>query len=373
MEPSMETIQVDVLPGVDALLSSVDSWNDLWDRSQVLTPIARAEPTAAWVQAFAHDQRYETLVVRRGKRWLAALPLVATPWGRLVQAAGLPRNPWIEAGDLLVDPTCDLSRVLGDLAGRLATMDWPVYRFAFVRPQSVTWQALTAAMMNAGMAVDCRPMYPVAIFRTPHPSESPLPPISRNLKKKLRRAEHELQQLGTVQLTWHVPSNVPQKQSLLSRALAIEHGGWKGRQGTSVLTQPGLSHYLQRLTDYLVADRMVAFAFLELDEQPIAFEMLWRAKNALHSYKVGYDERYRAQQPGNLLIYWILRDLALHQRAELYDAVGPATDGIRRFGGQTELVARVTAAPRRLLGRALVEIYRSCWPPVTTGEYSALP
>ena len=90
----------------------------------------------------------------------------------------------------------------------------------------------------------------------------------------------------------------------------------------------------------------MAYAWLRLDGQPIAFELLWWDKRTVHCFKVGYNEQLSREQPGNILLWNVLRHLTEQTDVEAYDCIGPTTPGLARWPGVTRPVLRVTTAPR---------------------------
>ncbi len=78
-------------------------------------PTSRAALVAQWLEPLAARKPLATLVVRQPGRMVAALPLCVAgrgPWtfGRL------PGNAWTPAGELLLDPHCDVPAVCDRLA-----------------------------------------------------------------------------------------------------------------------------------------------------------------------------------------------------------------------------------------------------------------
>jgi hypothetical protein len=177
-----------------------------------------------------------------------------------------------------------------------------------------------------------------------------------------------LNEQGEVRLNRQVPGSTDEADPWLQRALRIEDSGWKGHQGTSMLRSPGIADYLRRLVGILAPRREIEFAFLELNGEPIAFEILLHAKGVLHSYKVGYDERFQWYDPGHLLMHELLRDTCLTRRSTGYDCLGPSNIGLQRWRGTSYSVGQLVIAPPRWLAQALMYTYRKCRPRGVPGD-----
>ena len=107
----MGRLELRVLSSVDELRANAGPWDDLWLRSDVKIPVARAEALALWLDHFAPGSRFVGLTVFDDDRMVAALPLYANsrlPLSRL----RLPGNFWSAAGDLLLDSSIDSATAL---------------------------------------------------------------------------------------------------------------------------------------------------------------------------------------------------------------------------------------------------------------------
>jgi CelD/BcsL family acetyltransferase involved in cellulose biosynthesis len=333
-------------------------WNDLWQRSEVTSPTVRAESLQNWLQSFAPGAEFRAVVVEQQDQFAAALPLIKRRWARLVSAGSLPANAWSSTGDLLLDPRADVPTVLASLASALDRLGWPLFRLSLVRSEAAAWRQLRHTLLEAGWGVECRPSFDVTFIPIAETWESYRQSWSKNHRHRIGGRLRRLNEQGEVRLNRLVPASLAEAQPLLERAMRIEDGGWKGREGTSMLRSPGIADYLQRLAALLVPRKELEFAFLELDGEAIAFEILFHAKGVLHSYKVGYDERYQWYDPGHLLMHELLCEAWRTRRCTGYDCFGPNTVGLRRWRGTTYQVSQLVFAPSRWLGRALLYTYR---------------
>jgi CelD/BcsL family acetyltransferase involved in cellulose biosynthesis len=333
-------------------------WNDLWQRSEVTSPIVRAEPLRNWLECFAPGQKVRVIVVEEQDRLMAALPLIGQRWARWIPTGGLPSNEWSAAGDLLLDPSCDADSALHLVARALQQLPWPLYRLPFVRHESPAWQKFRDVLQDTKLGVECRASYDVTYIPAPTDWEAFKRTWSKNHRHRLGGRYRRLKEQGDLRLNRVVPTTLAEALTPLEQAMAIEDGGWKGEAGTSMRKSPGIARYLERLTALLVPRGELEFAFLELNGQPIAFEMLLHAKGVLHSYKVGYDEQYGTYDPGHLLMQEILQEVAHTQRCIGYDCFGPNTVGLRRWRGAIYHVGQLVITPSSLLGRTLMLAYR---------------
>jgi CelD/BcsL family acetyltransferase involved in cellulose biosynthesis len=367
----MGTLQLHILNSIQDVEAIADSWNDLWQLSDVSVPTARTEFIKLWLDDFAPRNRFRALIVEDGNRLIAALPIVERRWAGVIQAGGLPRNEWSGAGDLLVDPAADVYGAMALIVQALAQLPWPVLRFTHVRWDSFSWQSFVQTLRNVGIGVECRPSHEVKLIPVAKSWEDYQQQFSKNHRQRLKRLLKRSAEEGTVRLVRHVPENWAEAEPLLHKALEIEDSGWKGRAKTSLLGAPNIAKHVLNLSQCMLADRELEIAFLELQERPISFQILWNSKGVLHAYKGSYDERYRHLSPGHLLIYELLRELCESQRCRAYDCYGPNTPAINHWSGRTYRTCQITVAPRNWLGRAMLFTYRHCRrPPADWNELS---
>ncbi len=112
------------LKSIDDLRSAAPAWDDLWWRSDVALPTARAELLAQWLECFARRSDFHAFAVEEDGRWVAALPLISRRLAGLLPAGTLPCNPWSPCGELLLDPAADTAAALDAILAAAADASW---------------------------------------------------------------------------------------------------------------------------------------------------------------------------------------------------------------------------------------------------------
>jgi CelD/BcsL family acetyltransferase involved in cellulose biosynthesis len=340
--------RVEIYDSLDEVDALQDGWEDLWWRSDVTVPTVRVEFLKNWLASFAPGMPLRLIVVRQGERWMAAIPLVKRHWGRVVPMGTLPTNEWSGAGGMLLDREIDAESLAG-VAAALHEIGWPVIRLPLMRTDSPALLSLRQALFDGGIAVECRPSYEVTYIETPGDWDAYQKTWSKNLRHRIGKCLRRLKEQGNVRLNRMVPASFDEALVPLERALRIEDSGWKGRAGTSLLKAPGAADYLRRVAELLIPRRELEIAFLELDERPIAFEILIHAKDVLHSYKVGYDEQYQSFDPGHLLMQELL-----HEAASTQTVLGLRLLRPEQCGAQALARSHVRAGPADRLSAEMV-------------------
>lgn len=356
-------MQVTQIESIKELRSVAAQWDDLWSRAEVTRPTLRAELVAQWLEHFAPHSRFRAVIVEEGGRFVAALPLVGTKLGPLLEAGGLPNNEWSPSGDLLLDPDADVAIALDRLVGHLNRLSWKLLWLEGAEIAAPRWQALLAALDRAELAADYREMFRVGVVTLDENWEKFQARQSRNLRRNMKRHTRDLENKGELQFRFETPSP-EQAAALLQRGFQVEDRSWKNAEGTSVLQTDGMAEFYSRQAEALAETAELAIAILEHNGRPISFEYSWLAKETYHSFKVGYDAEFGSASPGQLLLYRLLERFHNDGHVRKIDFLGPLTEATRRFATDTYSEGRLVIAPRRLLSRALLSSYKHIWPQV---------
>lgn len=347
-----------------SLLDAGSAWGDLWQRSEVSSPAARAELIAHWLQKFAPHQRLQCLAVEDQGQLIAALPLVQRRLGRCIRVGSLPQNEWSPGGDLLLDSGADVDRTLDLLVHGLQQSIWPMLWFDTVDLDSARYQALFAAFRRANIDFDVHPRHQVGRVKTNGQWQDYQNTRSKNFRKKLSRAHKRAEHDGAVTMDTREEFLPGEPKELLHRAFEIENRSWKGRSRTSVLQTPGMFEFYARQAQVLAERDYLRLTFLKHNDREMAFEYGMFAKGVYHSFKVGYDDQFASYSPGRLLLYLILERMFSREDMHAADFMGPITPSMSSFVTSTYGLGRVAIAPRASLGRLLLNVYKFCWPTV---------
>jgi hypothetical protein len=346
------------LQSLDELSSIAAAWDELWWRSEGLFPTARATTVAQCAAQFAQRERVCSLVVSRGDRLLAALPLVGARVKRVLPVGGLAGNAWTPAGDLLVDPDCDVPAVLDTLVSGMAGLPWPLVWLEAAMMDSARWIALYEALGRAGLMSFVQERFAVGRCGIDRHWENYQRGRSRNLRRAMRRATRAADQFGEIGFELHTPSATDKVNRLLRRGFEVEDSGWKGAAGSSVLCNPGMFDFFAHQAQQLAAWGQLAVALLTINGEAIAFEYALAAKGTYAPVKVGYDPRFSEVKPGQLLRWHLLRTLHTEGRWSGVDFVGPISQATARWSTTTYRLCRMVIAPPRFSSRLLLAGYR---------------
>lgn len=312
--------------GTSRLLEHREAWDDLWQRSAVTVPTARAESVASYAQTFSSADSLQSIVVREDSAIIAAVPLVPHRRAGFLHCLGLPHNDWTTGAAPLVDRrlieqprrasevATELAHTLRNGPQRAVFLDGLHHHLSF-------WKMVGIRLQQLGGYAQWEARASIAVLPIERFHSDPFSHLSKNARKKLRRAARQLARQGSVSLRVLTPSSMnTHERRWLDQALEIEHHK-SDRPGWTSIISAGLRDFFHQQA--AIASRRGEFllSFLELDRVPIAFEYGWLAKHVYHSLKVGYEPTFRSYSPGHLLMARLGRYLAKRGDVQAVDCL----------------------------------------------------
>jgi CelD/BcsL family acetyltransferase involved in cellulose biosynthesis len=334
------------------------AWDELWERSEIALPSARAAMVALWCESFATCQPFRAFVVEHDGRALAALPFVESKWKGL-KIGVLPGNHWSPAGDLLLDPGCDVDRVCASLLAALTLHARPLLWFGGVPATADRWQIFFKALRESRATYARRRHCMINRVEIQDNWDAYFDSRSRNHRHHVRQTANRAQRAGITELVCHDHLAPEEVEPLLKTCFEIEARGWKGQAQSAVFNVPGVWEFYLRQARQLAAWGQLSLSLLTHEARPIAFEYGWRGKGVYFSPKVGYDEAFHQFSPGQLLRYRLLEEFHRGTGPQLVDFLGPSSPATFKWATEQYAIDRVVVATRGPLNRAIVAAYRN--------------
>jgi CelD/BcsL family acetyltransferase involved in cellulose biosynthesis len=346
-------LDVRVVESPRELRSLAAAWDDLWCRSEVRTPSARANLIALWAEHFLPHGRFRAVAVEQAGQLVAALPLVGQRVLRTVAVDALPCNDWAASGDLLLDPNADTDAALETLLMALAGIGRHVFHFERVAFETERWQLWRASLERSGWFHYTLPQHAVGQVEINHDWETYLAARKGRHRQRWRRCARLLEKEGDVCLRVYSEVKDEEADALLQRGFEVEDRSWKGQESTSVLKTPGMLNFYQHEARELAMMGHVELVFLELRDRPIAFCYGWKAKDTRFCIKLGYDEAYAKYGPGQQQILRLLKQVHADPECHVYDFCGQLLPWSEGWSTTQYPVGRLIFGPPRLRSRVL--------------------
>ena len=278
------------------------SWHDL--------AVALGQPTAlpgwqlAWWDRFAPaGGQLRLVVVRDRERLVGVVPAYVEPGRRGAPAHRLLASAVTQRVGLLAEPA-DAPQIMRlavealarsrPAAGVLALdgveeVLWlPSLRAAWPgrRPWVLTYRRMPAPQIEIGDA-----SYDDWFARQ-----------SRNLRKQARRIGHRLDDLGA---RFRVAS-VDGLEHDIDAFLRLHHGRWADRGGSSL--HAGIGAMLRDAGVEMIERGAFRLWLLELDDEPIAAQLMLLAGDSATAWNCGFDARHAKLRPGLLVLLAAIED-----------------------------------------------------------------
>jgi len=339
--------------GVELIEKLADEWRRLCDEAS-REPFYRPEWVAAYVRAFAPDEKVVLITVRSGGVLQAVLPMIE----ERSHYCGIPVTKLRGAANA---HSCrfDLVRSAGP-DGDAATA--AIWRYL---SESPGWDLIEFPYVVEGAALE--PMantarlerFPIGLkesMRTPYvplswiaPADDPiLYHTNPRFRAQVRRKRRQIETGGKLEMR-RVTTADP---ALLQAFYDLEGSGWKGKQGTAIACSEDTRRFYNEIGRYGEQFGYLTLYFLEYDGRPIAAQFGITHGGRYFMPKLAFDENYSQYGPGHLLIHEILRDCVERGLSE-YDFTGPWAEYKAKWTSSTRLHSTITIFRHGFFGEAL--------------------
>lgn len=122
--------------------------------------------------------------------------------------------------------------------------------------------------------------------------------FTRHRAKMIRQLRRRLEEQGKVQ--WKALFGSEIGADNVNRFLELEHMGWKGERGTSLLSKPPHERFFREMAEAFQADGRLFLTELSLDGPAIASTVNLVSGGAGFAFKVGWHPDYSKLSPGVL-------------------------------------------------------------------------
>jgi CelD/BcsL family acetyltransferase involved in cellulose biosynthesis len=290
-----------------AIAPVAEEWEALADRVQGI-PFLRPGWFDAWWRAFGAGQ-LEIVTLRR-ERLLAVLPL----YRRRGMVHSLTNWHTPEFGILAED-----SAARKELVEALLRRRRQPVRLRFLTVSEPDPEDARSAGLAAGHRVLTRSLE--------HPPYVPIDGDwdryvkgrNRRRMSENRRRRRRLGESGRLSVT--LEDGRERIDSLLEEGFRVEASGWKGEQGTAIVSRADTRQFYTDVAHWAAARGWLRLAFLRVDDTAVAFQFLVVADGVASQLKGGYDPAYRKFAPGMLLAESVL-EWAFAEGLESYEFHG---------------------------------------------------
>jgi len=328
---------VEWITDANRLAGLAGSWDTLLGEDS--TPFDRHEWFAAWWDAFGGDDELSLCVAWRDHRLVAVFPLVRRSKRELIGMANV-HTPVFRP--LAIDVTARNSVVVAALGdGRRGLK-------AFGVPSAdPALAALRTHSAGVGMRVMEEAAHVSPIVDTAGDLEEwrkgSKPRWSAPLERFRRKMGRDHKARFT---TIEAPRDLRRE---LDRGLQVEASGWKGTQGTAILSAPETEKFYRRIAGAFHERGELRVSAIELDDKLAAFDLTLLHRNRLYLVKTGFDEGFRKLAPG-LVMRLSVVERCFELGLDAHELLGDDSEWKRKFSTSQRAHTTFRAFPPGALG-----------------------
>ncbi len=254
------------------------------------TPFSRHAWVAHWWRAFAAEAPLRICLLWEDEGLVGAIPLMARS-RRLVAMANV-HTP-------LFAPLARDEQVLTVLAGALMGSRAGEVELSALRSDGEALRHLRRASHEAGRRTIAEPQHVSPLVDMSGTYEQfraeSKPRWGAPLERFRRKMGREYD------ATFSLVESPDDLEGELERGLRVEASGWKGRAGTSVLSQTSIASFYRSVARTYHAAGELKLSAISLNGELVAFDLSLLHHDRLWLLKTGFDESYRRLAPGLVL------------------------------------------------------------------------
>ena len=356
----MSSYSIKILNSVDKLVADAGNWNSLWERSGNILPLVRAEGIAQWMRRFASDAAFRAVMVESDGMAVAGIPLYLQRRAKVLRCVILPYNGWGACGNLLCDATRqDSEAIFSHLVKGLRQLPIDLLWCEGIRYEDFPWKTFRKYWKTTGCLTHTILQYHTAVI-----------PLYGN--PEAVAATWDKKEIANIQRRWrnrYTPKNHEFRTvnddaeiaDLLPDCFAIEHAGWKGREGGGSIIKEGMEDYFLTQAQMLAKQKLIRLYTLFVEGRLIAFQYGYVSGTTVFSIKIGYDPAMREFAPGMVLRWLVNRSLLESPGIEHLDCMGIVGNHQKILNPNLHAVAQVVF-PLTLRGRIALSLYNRMKP-----------
>lgn len=270
---------------------------------------------AAWAAAFDRGV-LRAVVARRDGNVVGVLPVVSR--GRSLQSP-------TDTETALYAPLAAPGVTFDQLLDLVPAAGFARMQLGFLLDSDRTVNRIREDAHRRRLPILCRPVRRSPFVDVSGEWEDYQPPgLPRSRRRKLRRGWRRLADAGRPVVELHTGGDDLDRR--LEEGFALEARGWKGAQGTAVLSRPDTRAFYWDAARWAAEAGVLRLWSLRLDDRPIAFIYALAQHDTLYLHKTAYDPDYATYGPGLLLVWHILEHAFSQPGLSRLELVGEAED-----------------------------------------------
>lgn len=156
----------------------------------------------------------------------------------------------------------------------------------------------------------------------------------------------------------------------LSDGFRVEAGGWKGKEGTAIVSNPETESFYRGLAAVFAERDGLRINRIALDGETVAFDLCLLHRDRLYLLKTGFDEAFRRLAPGLVMRLSVI-ERCFELGLDAHELLGDASEWKLKFADAERAHATLDVYPRGPRGSA-EHLYRGSLRPRLKRAYRRL-
>ncbi len=198
--------------------------------------------------------------------------------------------------------------------------NWDIFRInRFIENSACLNSIARSLKSNIAYRYDIRPAEPSFFISLGTSYKEFLEKRSANFRYKLKSSAKKVHSLGTID--YLRTGDFRNIEEAYDTILSIEEKSWKHKHGTAITCSEKQRQFYRLLFTGAAAKGRLRLAVLRLNGEPVAFEVGLLKGKKYYGVHGSYDEKFRKENPGTVLLARYIEDL-IHDGIQEYDWFG---------------------------------------------------
>lgn len=313
------SVDIKVFTDLEGIKSIADEWDTLALNSAPQSPMLSYAWLSCFFEVYCLSGDWMVVTAAEDGELRAVLPLVKAVFhlkGLPVQCLQLPNNHQTLSVDGLISPGYEY--LLPALFNEAFTREPQCLCIHYPRIEEVSPALRWSTKASKPHSVSRLTAYGAGV-EIDGDYEHYFQSLKKNFRSSLKRFRNRLKEQSGVSFIY---DEADLNQESLDAIFSLEHSGWKGRDGTSILSHPDDVQFFRKLAEKLADRKWLSLQLLKTDSGFLAGNFSVNFNKTTLIWKLGYSDDFAKISPGTLLMDEVIRS----RFADGYDRVDLLTN-----------------------------------------------
>lgn len=300
----------EIIEDLDKVSAYQEQWDQLYDSGAYEASLS-LEWTQALLKTHLESDKFLLIIIRDSTELLGIVPLCI----RKTRKYGLPKLTLFPTSEyfnthsdmLLRNSSDELIEVLLKALISLKSR-WDVFSMGrFIESSPILERIAYALKNNFSLKYEIRRTEPSFFIPIGDSYDNYLAGRSANFRYKLKKISKVMQSAGNIVFVNN--EDIHDFGEAYAVILSIEERSWKHKNGTAMTSSRKSREFYRVLCQHAFDKGRLRLCVLYLNREPAAFEMGLLKDKKYYSVHGSYDEKFKKENPGHMLLQRFIEDL----------------------------------------------------------------